>query len=287
MVKLNSLTAKEKSVIIDKATEAPFSGKYNKFYEKGVYLCKQCGNELYLSSAKFNSHCGWPSFDDEIKGAVKRITDADGRRTEIVCAKCNGHLGHVFLNEGFTSKNTRHCVNSISMVFKPQKDIKKQNNVEKALFAEGCFWGTEYWMEKQKGVTSAVSGYTGGKLKNPTYYQVSSGTSGHIETVEVTFNPQIISYQELVKLFFNTHDATQTNGQGPDIGSQYHSAIFYTSEKQKKIAEDYKKKLMAKGYKIVTKIIKATKFYPAEKYHQDYYRRKGSKPYCHVYKNKF
>lgn len=116
-MKLKRLTPEEKSVIIDKATEPPFSGKYDNFYKDGVYVCKQCNNPLYTSDAKFKSGCGWPSFDDEIKGSIKRIADADGIRTEIICAKCGGHLGHVFEEEHYTEKDTRHCVNSLSIKF--------------------------------------------------------------------------------------------------------------------------------------------------------------------------
>ncbi len=120
-MKYNELTLEEKRVIENKGTEYPFSGKYNDFYEKGTFHCKKCNSPLYKSEDKFKSGCGWPSFDDEIPNAVKRVLDADGRRVEIVCATCGGHLGHVFEGEGFTSKNTRHCVNSISLVFEKNR----------------------------------------------------------------------------------------------------------------------------------------------------------------------
>ncbi len=119
-MKFNELNAFEKSVIEGKGTERPFTGIYYKHEDKGTYVCKKCNAPLYRSADKFDAHCGWPSFDDEIKGAVKRTTDFDGRRTEITCAKCGGHLGHVFLGEGLTSKNTRHCVNSVSLNFIPE-----------------------------------------------------------------------------------------------------------------------------------------------------------------------
>ncbi len=276
------LTPDEKRVIINKGTEAPFTGKYNKFSKKGIYVCKQCGNPLYESLDKFSSGCGWPNFDDEIKGAVIRIPDADGIRTEIVCAKCNGHLGHVFLNEGYTEKNLRHCVNSISIEFIPTEE-----NHEVAIFAGGCFWGVEYMMEKQKGVISIKSGYIGGTIKNPTYEIVSSSKSGYAEAVEVIFDSTLTNFETLAKLFFEIHDPTQLNRQGPDIGNQYRSEIFYTNPQQEEIAIKLIKILKEKGFNIATKITPATEFYKAEDYHQDYYSRKGTQPYCHKYTKRF
>ena len=121
-MKLNPLTESEKRVILNKGTDRPYTGEFTDKFEGGTYICRQCDAPLYRSDDKFHSNCGWPSFDDEIEGAVKKIRDADGQRTEIICAKCDGPLGHVFYGEGFTDKNTRHCVNSTSMKFIPKKD---------------------------------------------------------------------------------------------------------------------------------------------------------------------
>ncbi len=137
---------------------------------------------MYKSEDKFKSSCGWPSFDDEIVGAIKKVPDTDGRRVEIVCQKCGGHLGHIFEGEGFTSKNIRHCVNSLSLNFKSKKE-----NLKKAYFAAGCFWGVEFFFQKQIGVLEVVSGYMGGDIENPTYKIVCGGFSGHLEVVEVVF----------------------------------------------------------------------------------------------------
>lgn len=282
------LTPEEKRVIIDKGTERPFTGKYYDFKEKGTYVCKQCGAPLYRSEDKFDSGCGWPSFDDEIPGAVKRNVDADGRRTEITCANCGAHLGHVFTGEGLTDKNIRHCVNSISMDFIPAKSVKEaEQKTAEAIFAGGCFWGVEHMMQKQPGVISVVSGYIGGTVDNPTYEQVCTKNTGHAEAVKVTYDPSQVSYETLAKLFFEIHDPTQTNGQGPDLGPQYRSGIFYLNPEQKAVAEKLIGQLETKGYKVVTEVTPATKFWPAETYHQDYYDRKGTQPYCHAYTKRF
>jgi len=283
-MKLNKLTAEEERVIIFKGTEMPFTGKFEKHKEKGTYICKRCDAPLYKSSSKFESGCGWPSFDDEIKGSVKKEKDADGRRTEILCSNCGAHLGHVFYGERFTEKNTRHCVNSISLNFIPEKSERK---TETAIFASGCFWGTEYFLKKAKGVVSTEVGYTGGKTENPDYEEVCTGRTGHAEAVKVIYDPSKTSFEELAKYFFETHDPGQLNRQGPDIGEQYRSAIFYLSDEQKSASEKLIKQLKQKGIKVVTEITKAGKFWKAEEYHQDYYEITGKYPYCHKYEKKF
>lgn len=243
----NKLTPFEQKVILFKATERPWSGEYDNHKEDGTYTCKQCNAPLYRSADKFDSHCGWPSFEDEIPGAVKRISDANGLRTEIVCANCNGHLGHVFSGERFTDKNIRHCINSVSLNFIPKE---AEPVTEKAIFDSGCFWGTEYYFQKAPGVKSTTVGYTGGHKNSPSYKQVSSGCTGHKEAVEVIYDPAKSSYEALVKLYFETHDFTQTNGQGTDIGVQYLSYIFYANEEQQKVAEKLIKILQDKVIKL-------------------------------------
>lgn len=287
--KYNKLTEIEKHVIINKGTEKPFTGEYYKNNKQGKYYCKRCDSELFKSEDKFESFCGWPSFDDSIRGMVKQIPDKDGIRTEIICAKCGGHLGHIFKGEGFTAKNTRYCVNSISLKFEEQKKEKqkKEEDYKKAYFAGGCFWGVEYFFEKAKGVISAESGYMGGDFDNPSYQDVCTKSTGHLEVVQVTYNPDKTSFKELTKLFFEIHDPTQENGQGPDIGEQYKSVIFYNDNSEKTESEGLIKILEKKGLKIKTKLRKKEYFYIAEGYHQDYYKKHKKLPYCHSYKKKF
>ncbi len=284
-VKYNTLTPEEERVLIHKGTEMPFTGLYYKHKDTGTYTCKRCDAPLYRSSDKFDSGCGWPSFDDEIPGAVQRHTDTDGQRTEILCANCGAHLGHVFEGEGFTARNTRHCVNSISMNFVPAPQTP--GRTAKAWFAGGCFWGVEHYFEKEPGVISVVSGYMGGTVEKPTYEQVCSGRTGHAETVEVTYDPDKTSYETLARLFFEIHDPTQLDRQGPDRGPQYRSAVFYGTEKEKAIIEKLIRLLKEKDYKVVTEVAPANTFWPAETYHQDYYAKTGKQPYCHFYTKRF
>lgn len=160
-------------------------------------------------------------------------------------------------------------------------------STKKAYFAGGCFWGVEYYFDRKQGVISAISGYMGGTKENPHYEDVKTGKTRHLETVEVIYDPERVSYEELARLFFEIHDPTQVDGQGPDIGSQYQSTIFYKDEEERQIAERLIGILKDKGYNVVTTVLPVTKFYPAEDYHQDYYEKKGQKPTCHIYQKRF
>ncbi len=284
ILKSSSLIPEVKKVISDKATEHPFTGHYNDFDEKGTYLCRQCGLALFRSQTKFHSMCGWPSFDEEIKNSIEYKIDSDGIRTEILCHRCHAHLGHAFQGEHYTVKNFRHCVNSVSLDF--VKDLQVIDT-EEAIFAAGCFWGVEALFKKYPGVLKTEVGYTGGHKLNPTYEDVCQGKSGHLEAIRIIYDPIIVQFSVLVRYFFEIHDPTQKNGQGPDLGQQYESAIFYYNDNQLLEAKEQIELLKKKNYVIATHLLLASPFWPAEEYHQDYYGKSGKQPYCHFYKKRF
>lgn len=269
------LSPEERRIIVDKGTEAPFTGEYDNFYEAGLFVCRACSNPLYESSAKFDAGCGWPAFDKVIEGAIHRHMDNSlgYERTEITCANCEGHLGHVFEGENLTPENSRHCVNSMSIRF------LAHDSLEVATFAAGCFWGVEELYRQLNGVYTTAVGYMGGETENPSYKQVCTDKTGHAEVVQIHFNPKQVSYAELLQLFWDNHNPTSLNRQGPDVGSQYRSAIFFHSEEQKQIAANALSTLDKSDRfdkPIVTQVVPAANFYRAEEYHQNYLFKKGA-----------
>jgi peptide methionine sulfoxide reductase msrA/msrB len=263
----SGLTFEEKHILKDKGTEAPFTGEYNEHFEAGIFICRACDNPLYESNTKFNSGCGWPSFDDEIEGAITHYEDLSGGRvrTEICCKKCDGHLGHVFVGEQITAKDTRHCVNSLSIRF------KSYSKLQRATFGAGCFWSVEKLFRATEGVYLTSVGYMGGDTDNPTYKEVCTGTTNHVEVVDLYFNAEKVSYFILLNLFWANHNPTTLNRQGLDNGTQYRSIVFYHNEQQLiEVEQSIKEQQENWENEIVTQVNESSTFYRAEEYHQNY-----------------
>lgn len=280
--KTASLMPNTRNVICNKATERPTHS--NIAASEGSYLCRRCGLALFRGNSQFSASCGWPSFDDNIVSTISEVPDNDGVRTEICCMRCDGHLGHVFTGEYFTPKNKRFCVNACAIDFVADSAVVDTNE---AILAGGCFWGVEYYMKQLPGVLMVESGYSGGRIDNPSYQQICDGNSGHMEVVRVIFDVAKTTYRDVLKQFFETHDPTQQNGQGPDIGEQYQSAVFYHNDEQRAIADALIMELASYGYQVVTSVRAADIFWPAEDYHQNYYAKHHKTPYCHRFVKRF
>ncbi len=271
-------------------TEPAFCGGLLDNKKDGVYACVVCGLPLFSSEHKFNSGTGWPSFYREVdpQHVARKVDDSHGMaRTEINCARCGAHLGHVF-EDGPPRTGERHCLNSASLTFHEKGSEPKPDaapaKTETAYFAGGCFWGLEHYFQLGPGVIDAVSGYMQGRTDNPTYKEVCGDTTGHAETVKVVYDPSRITFRRLLEAFFEMHDPTQLSRQGPDVGDQYRSGIWYANDQQKHEAEGYMKELTLKktfgDRQIVTQVEPAKTFHPAEEYHQDYIEKTGRA--CHV-----
>lgn len=282
-------------VLREAGTERPYTGVYWDATDEGTYRCKGCGTDLFDSDTKYDAGCGWPSFTQPIEdGRVIEVEDRSRGmiRTEIICAKCKGHLGHVF-PDGPGERGTRYCMNSAALNFESEGDAKEESaapmvehgvgnapavpdGYASAVFGGGCFWCMVAPFQNLDGVTEVLSGFTGGHVENPSYRQVARGGSGHTEVVRVVYDPAKVDYKDLVEAYWRAIDPTDAEGQFADRGEAYYPAIYVQNDEERQIAEASKQALQESGRfdaPIVVPIKNTEAFWVAEDEHQDFHRK--------------
>jgi peptide methionine sulfoxide reductase msrA/msrB len=272
------LTPEQYHVTREKGTERAFSSEMCSLFEPGRYSCVCCGTLLFDAGEKFESGTGWPSFTQPVKAnaIAYHLDNAFGmQRVETVCNTCDAHLGHVF-PDGPPPSGLRYCMNAVALQ-------KAATGAHLATLGGGCFWCTEAIFEQLEGVSRVVSGYSGGDTADPSYQAVCSGQTGHAEVVQITFDPAVISYADLVRIHLSTHNPTTPDQQGADRGTQYRSIILAHDTEQERVAREVIAEMApAFDAPIVTRVQPFETFYPAEGYHQDYYSSDPRKPYCNA-----
>jgi len=298
------LTPLQYQVTQEKGTEPAFQNEHWNNHQDGLYLDVVSGAPLFSSRDKFDSGTGWPSFTKPLVStsvATARDSSHGMARQEVRSRQGDSHLGHVF-DDGPSPGGQRYCINSASLRFVPVDKLeeeglgsylplfgKKPTGTRRlATLAGGCFWGMQELLRKLPGVVTTKVGYTGGRLADPTYAEVSRGDSGHAESVEILFDPTKTSYETILATFFRIHDPTTANQQGNDRGSQYRSAIFYHGDDQRRVAEAVVKRANAAGRwkgHVTTEVVPASTFYRAEENHQDYLQKHPGGYTCHFFRD--
>lgn len=271
-----ALTPEQFHVTRQHGTERPFSSGMCELFEPGKYACVCCGNLLFEGGEKFDSGTGWPSFTQPAKeNSISYHQDGSMAmmRVETLCNNCEAHLGHVF-PDGPAPSGLRYCMNAVALQ-------KVEESEAVATFGGGCYWCTEAVFQQVRGVKTVVSGFSDGEVEDPSYEAVCSGSTGHAEVIQLTYDPSLVSFEELLRVHMGTHDPTTLNAQGADVGTQYRSTVLYRTEEEREAVEAVLIELAEVFDEPIVTVVKEFEiFYPAPEKHFNYYNDNSQQGYC-------